>query len=54
MEAAVQDGLHEGLNRVHEKPYVENKDSDNRPDADVSAEYWSNYLRRNQSVSTDP
>ncbi|CAF4440752.1 unnamed protein product, partial [Rotaria magnacalcarata] len=26
------DGLHEDLNRVHNKPYVELKDSDNRPD----------------------
>jgi ubiquitin carboxyl-terminal hydrolase 6/32 len=30
------DGLHEDLNRVHEKPYVELKDSDDRPDEDVS------------------
>ncbi len=29
------DGLHEDLNRVHEKPYVELKDSDDRPDEDV-------------------
>ena len=29
------DGLHEDLNRVHHKPYVELKDSDDRPDPDV-------------------
>jgi hypothetical protein len=29
------DGLHEDLNRVHNKPYVELKDSDDRPDEDV-------------------
>lgn len=29
------DGLHEDLNRVYEKPYVELKDSDDRPDEDV-------------------
>ena len=29
------DGLHEDLNRVHKKPYVELKDSDDRPDEDV-------------------
>lgn len=29
------DGLHEDLNRVFEKPYVELKDSDDRPDEDV-------------------
>lgn len=32
------DGLHEDLNRVHLKPYVELKDSDGRPDEIVAAE----------------
>lgn len=32
------DGLHEDLNRVHDKPYVELKDSDGRPDWEVAAE----------------
>lgn len=32
------DGLHEDLNRVHEKPYVELKDSDGRPDHEVATE----------------
>ena len=32
------DGLHEDLNRVHLKPYVELKDSDDRPDEDVNIE----------------
>ena len=26
------DGLHEDLNRIKKKPYIELKDSDNRPD----------------------
>ena len=30
--AFLLDGLHEDLNRVQEKPYVELKDSDGRPD----------------------
>ena len=34
--AFLLDGLHEDLNRVHDKPYVELKDSDDRPDEDVS------------------
>lgn len=34
------DGLHEDLNRVHDKPYVELKDSDGRPDWEVAAEVW--------------
>ena len=32
------DGLHEDLNRVHDKPYVELKDSDGRPDEIVAHE----------------
>ncbi|XP_063090618.1 ubiquitin carboxyl-terminal hydrolase 32-like [Cavia porcellus] len=36
--AFLLDGLHEDLNRVHEKPYVELKDSDGRPDWEVAAE----------------
>ena len=36
--AFLLDGLHEDLNRVHEKPYVELKDSDGRPDEEVAQE----------------
>lgn len=36
--AFLLDGLHEDLNRVHEKPYVELKDSDGRPDWEVASE----------------
>ncbi|KAL8573322.1 hypothetical protein ACOMHN_032784 [Nucella lapillus] len=47
------DGLHEDLNRVHRKPYVELKDSSNRPDQEVAREQWENHLLRNQSVIVD-
>lgn len=30
--AFLLDGLHEDLNRIHKKPYIELKDADNRPD----------------------
>lgn len=30
--AFLLDGLHEDLNRIRKKPYVEQKDADNRPD----------------------
>nr|CAD7196012.1 unnamed protein product [Timema douglasi] len=36
--AFLLDGLHEDLNRVHDKPYVELKDSDGRPDVTVAQE----------------
>ncbi|XP_062448640.1 ubiquitin carboxyl-terminal hydrolase 32 [Rhea pennata] len=51
--AFLLDGLHEDLNRVHDKPYVELKDSDGRPDWEVAAEAWENHLRRNRSIVVD-
>jgi ubiquitin carboxyl-terminal hydrolase 6/32 len=44
--AFLLDGLHEDLNRVHDKPYVELKDSDGRPDVIVAQEVsaYSSYL----------
>uniref|UniRef100_A0A8D0G4G2 Ubiquitin carboxyl-terminal hydrolase 32 n=1 Tax=Sphenodon punctatus TaxID=8508 RepID=A0A8D0G4G2_SPHPU len=51
--AFLLDGLHEDLNRVHDKPYVELKDSDGRPDWEVAAEAWENHLRRNKSIVVD-
>ncbi|XP_031572210.1 ubiquitin carboxyl-terminal hydrolase 32-like [Actinia tenebrosa] len=47
------DGLHEDLNRVHDKPYIELKDSDGRPDEIVSQEAWDNHFKRNQSIVVD-
>ncbi|XP_064618756.1 ubiquitin carboxyl-terminal hydrolase 32-like [Lineus longissimus] len=51
--AFLLDGLHEDLNRVHNKPYVELKDSDGRPDEEVAKEAWENHLLRNKSVIVD-
>lgn len=52
--AFLLDGLHEDLNRVHEKPYVELKDSDGRPDWEVASEvrshWWSNIILLNVSL----
>eukprot|EP00466_Bigelowiella_natans_P019812 jgi/Bigna1/39959/e_gw1.37.133.1 len=51
--AFVLDGLHEGLNRVLEKPYVAIPDSNGRADAQVSREHWEAHLQRNRSVIVD-
>ncbi|KAI5667081.1 hypothetical protein M9H77_16934 [Catharanthus roseus] len=51
--AFLLDGLHEDLNRVKCKPYVEVKDDDNRPDKEVADEYWRNHLARNDSIIVD-
>ncbi|KAF8009384.1 hypothetical protein BT93_J0390 [Corymbia citriodora subsp. variegata] len=51
--AFLLDGLHEDLNRVKCKPYVEAKDADGQPDEDVADEYWRYHLARNDSVIVD-
>ncbi|XP_070394714.1 ubiquitin carboxyl-terminal hydrolase 15-like isoform X6 [Dermacentor albipictus] len=51
--AFLLDGLHEDLNRVINKPYIELKDNDGRPDEVVAHEAWQNYLMRNNSIIVD-
>ncbi|KAK7257573.1 hypothetical protein RIF29_31634 [Crotalaria pallida] len=51
--AFLLDGLHEDLNRVKCKPYIEVKDDDGRPDEEVADEYWHNHLARNDSIIVD-
>ena len=51
--AFLLDGLHEDLNRVTDKPYVELKDSEGRPDLAVAAEAWENHSLRNRSIIVD-
>jgi len=45
--------LHEDLNDVTKKPYVEYKDSDERPDSEVSGEYWEGFRSREKSLLVD-
>ncbi|XP_057506686.1 ubiquitin carboxyl-terminal hydrolase 8-like [Actinidia eriantha] len=51
--AFLLDGLHEDLNRVKCKPYVEAKDAEGRPDKEVADEHWQNHLARNDSIIVD-
>lgn len=51
--AFLLDGLHEDLNRVRQKPYIEEPDASGRPDAVVAQEVWANYRKRNDSVIVD-
>uniref|UniRef100_A0A183IIS5 ubiquitinyl hydrolase 1 n=1 Tax=Soboliphyme baturini TaxID=241478 RepID=A0A183IIS5_9BILA len=50
--AFLLDGLHEELNRVKNKPYMETKDSDSKSDEVLAAESWRIYKMRNDSIST--
>jgi len=47
------DGIHEDLNRIKTKPYVENANAEGRADLEVSKEQWEKYLMRNKSVIVD-
>ncbi|XP_058105703.1 ubiquitin carboxyl-terminal hydrolase 8-like isoform X2 [Magnolia sinica] len=51
--AFLLDGLHEDLNRVKHKPYLEAKDAHGRSDEEVADEYWENHLARNDSIIVD-
>lgn len=45
--------MHEDLNRVIKKPYIEMRDSEGRPDEVVSAEHWDAFIARNKSIIVD-
>ena len=48
------DGLHEDLNLVKQKPYVDKKDDDGQAnDLTLAAEQWDYYRKRNQSKIHD-
>ena len=47
------DGLHEDLNRVRDKPYVEPRECGNREDSIVAIESWENNKLREDSIVTD-
>jgi ubiquitin C-terminal hydrolase len=51
--AFLLDGLHEDLNRVKQKPFVEAVEGNGRPDAVVADEAWHAHKRRNDSIVVD-
>ncbi|KAG8658980.1 ubiquitin carboxyl-terminal hydrolase 9 isoform X2 [Manihot esculenta] len=51
--AFLLDGLHEDLNRVKHKPYIEMKDWGGCPDKEVAEECWRNHKARNDSIIVD-
>lgn len=48
--AFLLDGLHEDLNRVKQKPYMEEKEDDGRPEEVIADEQWGYYCSRNDSI----
>jgi hypothetical protein len=47
------DFLHEDLNQVIEKPYIEDPETQGRDDSEVAKEIWTNHTKRNQSIIVD-
>ncbi|KAI9095548.1 hypothetical protein DFS34DRAFT_626379 [Phlyctochytrium arcticum] len=47
------DGLHEDLNRIKNKPYVEAPDLDGQPEEVIAAKAWEIYSLRNDSIIVD-
>lgn len=47
------DGLHEDLNRIIEKPYVEIPDMSDETDAECAKKLWELYGKRNDSIIVD-
>jgi hypothetical protein len=45
--------MHEDLNRVLKKPYVEINSTPGKPDEEVSEEHWNAFLARNRSIIVD-
>jgi ubiquitin carboxyl-terminal hydrolase 6/32 len=38
--------MHEDVNQISKKPYVEQKDSNGRPDEEVAQEFWEGFKAR--------
>lgn len=51
--AFLLDGLHEDLNRIRKKPYIQLKDANGRLDKVVAEEAWENHIKRNDSIIVD-
>jgi ubiquitin carboxyl-terminal hydrolase 8 len=51
--AFLLDGIHEDLNRIQRKPYVEDPDFDGTSDERDAATAWRNYLQRDKSLVVD-
>ena len=51
--AFLLDGIHEDLNRVKKRPYIEDEDCDGSNDEGDAITAWSHYLQRNQSIVVD-
>lgn len=50
MLSVLLETLHEDVNAVTKKPYVEYQDTGRRTDVDISKEYWAGFSKREKSL----
>ena len=50
MLSVLLETMHEDVNEISKKPYVEQKDSNDRPDDVVADEFWQGFLQRERSI----
>jgi ubiquitin C-terminal hydrolase len=53
MLSVLLETLHEDVNAITKKPYVEYKDSDGRSDEEISKEFWDGFKKRENSIFVD-
>ena len=53
MLSVLLETMHEDVNAISKKPYVEQKDSNGRPDALVAQEFWDGFMQRDRSIFVD-
>jgi ubiquitin C-terminal hydrolase len=51
--AFLLDGLHEDMNRILKKPYIEMPDFDDMTDEEIAKQSWDYHKARNDSIIVD-
>lgn len=53
MLSVLLETMHEDVNSVSKKPYIEHKDGAGKPDAEIAAEFWEGFKERDKSIFVD-
>jgi ubiquitin carboxyl-terminal hydrolase 6/32 len=53
MLSVLLETMHEDCNAVSKKPYIEQKDSNGRPDEVIAKEFWDGFKEREKSIFID-
>jgi ubiquitin C-terminal hydrolase len=53
MLSVLLETMHEDCNKISKKPYIEQKDSNGRPDEVVAKDFWDGFLQRDKSIFVD-